>query len=358
MASCPQALQCAARPAPPAFARWDEGQQGEDGDATAQAYAYNNPPAAEGDGVNPENLGVLSTFIQYTWQFLSVLRTAFDDDENLRLKCEEFDRLVRPHKAIQDKFCREYHKQMIPYYDACANRNPAPFLNGTIEFLRDLDLKSKYEELTDTTLYTPEEIAQNMNNIWDHVDEMNKYARLYNSIPEPIVHRIEHMCRNIVTQINSGSITFADLDIWQIGHSVLEGATPKDIGQLVENMSTIVKAVGGIEGVEQVAQMGVKTPSVKVFGNVISSIMTHIRGGGGDGDSGSGNAASPEGGAGAGTAASAIIAGAIGNGSGSGRSGPATGAGGAAEQQPPPQPGGSHAQRAAEIGGWRPPGPN
>lgn len=221
-------------------------------------------PKLEGDP------GVLNNFILFTNSFIDTISRAFDDCPALATKKEEFETAIKPYKPMQELFCKKYHEQMKEYYDACQNKNPAPFMEEKIKILKEMKFKEKYLELTDDSTYSPQQIRENTTNLWEYILEMNKYARLYNEIPTRIVGKIENVALSIAKEITTGEKDFTQLDIFKIGQDVVTGASADEIGELMQNMGGIYKAVGGLDEMKEAMGTGVKMPSIPNLGGLIA----------------------------------------------------------------------------------------
>lgn len=197
-------------------------------------------------------LNILSGFIGAMRQFLQNMASSWDDCPKINSKYQQFMAVVFVNKTMHEMVCKEYHNQMLPYYDACINRNPAPFLDETIKFLREIDIKSKYQELTDPTIYNKEQVEVNLKNIWEYVDEMNKFSRLYNQIPRKLGSEIEKLALNLTEELTSGKKSFKDINWMSISKSLMGKADSSDINDFIKNLSGIYQAIGGAEGIKGV----------------------------------------------------------------------------------------------------------
>lgn len=205
--------------------------------------------------INPNQATMLDTFIACTNIFLTRMSNVFDDCPKLRAKKDEFERLVVPNDTMKKIVCALYHKEMSPYYDACNNKNPAPFLEEKIQFLKDIGFKEKYTELLDEEVYTKEMIDTNIKNVWDYVNEMNRYALLYNTVPKGIMSKVESTAQNAMQDVLSGKKSFRDIqsNFIQMGKDVFNGAEEDDMDELLENFQSIISGMGGIKKLREVA---------------------------------------------------------------------------------------------------------
>jgi hypothetical protein len=216
-----------------------------------------------------EQHDVLSTFIRFTGKFLRRVAAAFDDCEKLKAKLEDFETLIEPYPVAQEIACKKYHNQMKDYYDACANKNPAPFLEEKIQILKDIDFREKWLEITDTEVYSKEQINTNINNLWGYINEMNKYARLYNQMPKRVISKIENMANDIVRQVESNEKGLTDFNIIDIGQKIVNGSSTQEISELMQNMGNIYNAVGGMDSLNQMSQAGIKMPNLGNLGELM-----------------------------------------------------------------------------------------
>lgn len=203
---------------------------------------------------------VLSNFIFHVNNFINTIYAAFDDCPKLRAKKFQFETAILPLKVAQEKFCEKYHEQMSPYYDACQNRNPAPFFEGKIKILNEMGFKEKYEELSDVGTYTPEQIKENTDNLWEYIIEMNKFASIYNHMPKGIVKHIEEIAFKYCEEFTEGgSFKLQNLDprkIFKMGKEVLKGATHADMKEIIKNVPNLWATVGSDDGAQTILNSG------------------------------------------------------------------------------------------------------
>jgi len=214
--------------------------------------------------INAAELGILSNFVRTFGSMLDALCATWPECPLLVAKKHDFDTLVVPYKAIQERFCKEYHKQMKDYYDACTARNLQPFLDGKIKFLDEIAFKQKYDDMHNRANYPPDMpqaeidtiINDNIDHVLEYIMEINKHARLFNDIPPSVINKIESKTLELAQDIHAGRIDFSSLDLGAIGQSVLNNASSHEVGELIKNMSSIYEAVGGIDGAQHTMDMG------------------------------------------------------------------------------------------------------
>jgi len=197
-----------------------------------------------------ENLSIMGYFLYNMHQLLLAMTETFDECPLLRDQLDKFEKSVMPFEAIQEKFCHGYHKQMSPYYEACKARDPQPFLEEKIAFLRQIGFREKYYELTDPTENTIEEIEANVSVVWKYIDEINRYAQLFCGMPTDIQEHIQNYAREITEGIVHKGKTPGSFNVLKIGEEILRKSSKQHVDVMMLNMTDMYSAVGGVSGLQ------------------------------------------------------------------------------------------------------------
>ena len=124
-----------------------------------------------------------------------------------------------------------YHESMVPFYNRCNERDNS-ILDEDIDIMNNIDLKQKWED----GMHPQTEQA-----IWDYILKLNEFANLYftySAVPTGIVSTLQTMSQGLAAQIQSGQMSFADLNPMALAQQIKDNVNMEDIQQLAETAQT------------------------------------------------------------------------------------------------------------------------
>jgi hypothetical protein len=131
------------------------------------------------------------------------------------------------------KFVTEYHAAMAPFYARCSAKDQTVFTeNLNISFLNHLKLREKWLDnaISDETRET----------IWTYVLELNRCSQLYcsllNKIPTNALSQIQNTAMNLAEQIKNGEMSLQNLDLQQLGQSVVDQMDQDDVQNFTNDL--------------------------------------------------------------------------------------------------------------------------
>ena len=143
---------------------------------------------------------------------------------------------------------------------------PIPILD------RNLGLSQLWYELTDPVNNGEKLAAESTDFFWIYILEVNKFARLFNALPEGIATRAEKVACNVAADIaRTGGRRRLELDMVGVGVEVMKGITNNEVNQLAGNFSELFNAIGGVGAGSQAAAAG-----VNVSGSMIDALAAAV----------------------------------------------------------------------------------
>ena len=176
-------------------------------------------------------------FVNYMDQFITALVEVFPECRGLKAMRLEFDVGITHAMSeslkvtAQKKLITDYHEAMGPYYELCQKRDPRVFLENNIETLRSIDMRAKWMDPT-----VDNDIKEC---VWDYVDNLNKYCQmyfLYQSVPSNMMNKIQSVAMGLAEKIEGGEMTMADLNIAQLGQSVVGDIDREELEKFAHDM--------------------------------------------------------------------------------------------------------------------------
>ena len=176
-------------------------------------------------------------FVSYMDQFVTALVEVFPECQGLKAMRLEFDvgithAMSTSLKATAEKkLIDDYNEAMSPYYEACQKRDDSVFLNNEIKTLRSIDMQSKWMD--------PSVDNDTKECVWSYVDNLNKYCQmyfLYKSVPDNMMNKIQNVAMGLAEKIEGGEINLADLNIAQLGQSVVGEIDREELEQFAQDM--------------------------------------------------------------------------------------------------------------------------
>ena len=180
----------------------------------------------------------LHGFTDILCQFLEACLEVWPEDTTIsdyKLKLDlSVNQAVSPSlkKAAMEKVIHAYHKCLTPYYDRCNRKDPTVFTETTIEMFEEVGLRQKWldENIDEDTREA----------VWEYVLELNRYAQLYSGlfsqIPSNTLGKIQETAMKMATKIQAGQLNLADVDLNQLGESVVQDLDPKELEEFTSNV--------------------------------------------------------------------------------------------------------------------------
>ena len=201
--------------------------------------AEDAPTSGAGTGADPggnEDIlkQIVDVFYEYSKQFSEALVDVWPECPSLRSYKLQFDMsCVHPPQAVADKarvkLVEAYHADMSPYFDQCTKKSD--------ELMTSQAIQSKIQVLSDIKFYekwTQDLHQETKDNVWEYINAMNKYAglySLYSKVPVGMMSNIQNMATDITTKLESGTMDLSNLNIMDLGQTVMQSMNPEDMQQ-------------------------------------------------------------------------------------------------------------------------------
>ena len=191
---------------------------------------------------SPQNMvdQIVEVFFQYSRQFIEALCEVWPECNELKRYKLKFElACVHPPASIAIAAKREmvlnYHKTMSPHYQRCTQKDDSLLLDRAaqqgIDILNDIQFYNKW---------TPDLHPETKENVWEYLCNMNRYSNLYSlysSVPAGMMGKIENMASGIATKMESGQMSMQDLNLQELGHTVMQNMDKQDMEAFAGNMA-------------------------------------------------------------------------------------------------------------------------
>lgn len=192
-----------------------------------------------------EPMTMLGQFIELFETFLGSLKTVFPKCEKTSAYYNDFIKIVKPHKTVQQMVIKKWHDVMHPFYDACLKKDETVFLdeNTKIEILDNLNFRRKWLNLRNS--------EKSVSNMWSYVQELNRFAAIYSTVPENVRAQMEAVSGGLLNDLVNENLDMSKLDVEKIGMAVLNNSSEEDSLALVQSLGTLWQTLGSVDNVKQ-----------------------------------------------------------------------------------------------------------
>ncbi len=229
----------------------------------------------------------IDAFCDVTHQFIIACTTVWPECNGMNEMKLLFEMTIS--NAV-DKSTREksklnlittWHDNMKPFYSLCAEKNPTMFTEygDNIQLLKDCKIREKW---LDSSVDD-----QTRECIWQYFTEMNRYAQmhcsLFTKIPSNCMSKIETTAMDLADKINSGTMTMGDLNLAEIGQSVVSGLSEQELQEFTQ---TVMGDMGMLQNLCSTmgGEMGVDHQTLMQSAGMVAGMMGN-NGNGGNGNS-------------------------------------------------------------------------
>lgn len=203
---------------------------------------------------------------------LDALHDSFPDYTPVSTALEQYRTTVKSNENAEINLIKSWHHDMIPLYtrsDAHDNT-----LWESMPLFRDLNVLA---------LLRPDGVIDETLILWEYVDSMARYARIYNVIPDAMMDTIQKSAMNILGRVQRNEIKMDvnNLD-WDemknIGQSIISELDQNDVQNFTNNITGLAKNLN-INNLQDVFKVVGDLPGIgDVLGNenvmqTISNVM-------------------------------------------------------------------------------------
>ena len=171
-----------------------------------------------------------------------------------------FQNTVLPFKDKLEDIMAQWKEKMKDDQLAFQTRDSNTVVNILHSIFPNMNFPDKMAQMDEESLTV----------LWEYLDNLNNYVNLWASIPKEIMDLVTNKAKEIATKINKGDISFEDINLKELGDSVLQNASKDQIDELAGKMGDICQALQGAGG-------AVGTPG----GNINLGALASMMGGGG-----------------------------------------------------------------------------
>lgn len=187
---------------------------------------------------------VVQEFVQTLHDMLSAINEVFPECPKVALYVATFRGAVLNLPPAQEQAIQRWHKIMGPYYDAVERRDIDTILNSGIEVLDQLGLAEKW--------YDPDFDEDSKDALWEYLDELNSYAKLYCQLPNGIMRKIEDIAMKIASQTPEGQQP--NVNVQQVAADVLMNLGENDLKDFTQSLPTLMSTMMSPENMNMMMQ--------------------------------------------------------------------------------------------------------
>jgi hypothetical protein len=186
-------------------------------------------------------MSLREVFINHCGNLLDALTTVFPECGATADYNTQFGTLVKGNEDREKEVMEKYHEVVAPFYDACRVRDESVIAEiSKVSFLSDLDLLGKWSD--------PDFHPESKENLWAYIDELNNCASLFFGVPQGMMETIETKARDIAEKIKKGEMNMQDINLEQLGQSIVEGVSQEEMEGFEANLPSLVQNVQNIAG--------------------------------------------------------------------------------------------------------------
>ena len=178
-------------------------------------------------------------FFEYSKQFLEAMCEVWPECPSLKQYKLKFDMAcVHPPAALalpaKRSLITKYHEAMSPHSARCNSKDESLLMDqaaqASIDMLKDIEFYKKW---------SPDLHPETKENVWEYINNMNRYSNLHNlysTVPNGMMGKIEDMANGIATKMSNGEMDMKDLNLNQLGQSVMQSMDHQDLNDFAQNM--------------------------------------------------------------------------------------------------------------------------
>jgi hypothetical protein len=187
---------------------------------------------------------------------LSTLVDSFPECKPTHEELIQYRANVKGNESAEVNMIKNWHKDMATLYERADHHEDT--LWEVLPFFNKLSIHQKIQDLgTDGSKV-----------MWEYIDGMNRYSRIYNAIPSQMLEKIQSTAMTYMNKIQSGEmkIDMENLnwnDVKNVGQSLMETINPQDMEEFtgnitglaqslqINNIQDVFKLVGEVPGVSE-----------------------------------------------------------------------------------------------------------
>lgn len=187
---------------------------------------------------------------------LSTLMDSFPECKSTQEELIQYRAKVKGNESAEVDMIKNWHKDMATLYERADQHDDTMW--DVLPLFNKLSVPQKIQDLgTDGSKV-----------MWEYIDGMNRYSRIYNAIPSQMLEKIQSTAMTYMNKIQSGEmkIDMENLnwnDVKNVGQSLMETINPQDMEEFtgnitglaqslqIKNIQDVFKLVGEVPGVSE-----------------------------------------------------------------------------------------------------------
>lgn len=143
------------------------------------------------------------------------------------------------HLQNQERMIRECHGIFEAHKAAIDNKDMDALREADISWINGLGIADKVDD--------PDFDEECVAAFWDHIYNMRNTARMYCSVPAGMMTKIEGCATALAAKLQNGEMSFANMNIMQIGQDILGDMEEADIEEFMANAPNVFAGINGMK---------------------------------------------------------------------------------------------------------------
>lgn len=176
-------------------------------------------------------------FVTLTESLLTSLAEVFPECDAVDRGLHLFKSIVKGDAAREEKFIAQCNTAFQKHAVALKERDVEALFACADELpvMKEVDVRAKWQD--------PGFDDASKENLWQYLASLKLYAELFCAVPAGIMGKIETLATDLGSQLQSGELNLAQMDIAGIGNQLLGQFTPEEMANFESNLPNIYASI-------------------------------------------------------------------------------------------------------------------
>jgi hypothetical protein len=176
-------------------------------------------------------------FITLAESLLTSLAEVFPECDAVDRGLHLFKSLVKGDAAREEKFISQCNAVFQRHAAALKERDTEALFACADELpvMKEVDVRTKWQD------HGFDDASKE--NFWQYLSSLKLYAELFCAVPSGIMGKIESLATDLGSQLQSGELNLAQMDIAGIGNQLLGQFTPEEMANFESNLPNIYASI-------------------------------------------------------------------------------------------------------------------
>ena len=176
-------------------------------------------------------------FVTLAESLLTSLAEVFPECDAVDRGLNLFKSLVKGDAAREEKFISQCNEVFQRHAAALKERNTEALFACADELpvMKEVDVRAKWQD--------PGFDDASKENFWQYLNSLKLYAELFCAVPSGIMGKIESLATDLGSQLQSGELNLAQMDIAGIGNQLLGQFSPEEMANFESNLPNIYASI-------------------------------------------------------------------------------------------------------------------